>query len=360
MESAMIKKYSLTGMLFTISLFAITGETTNRPHSGEQNAVNVQCAPVLLNEAKQELSFTAPLKATHRTALGFSIAERLQSRPVHIGDRVTKGQLLATCENESYANSVLAVQAEASRLRIARTKAEQDFTRVSHLFDSKAATREECEAVQAYRNSTIAAVQAIEAREKEAVHLLEECKLKAPFEATVADVFMQPGEFTIPGKPVVMLTGKGLELEIRVPENLLSHFQKKSPVAISFPLVDIPPVQGTILRVGLAGYASNKLFPILISIPDTQGLHPGMTAVAHLELVRNEGFLVPLSAVTNPGGRQPVILEVRNGKIAYVPITIIRITQDKICIQAELQPDSRVVISSQSGLLDGDLVEEIR
>jgi len=343
-----------------MSLFTMAGETTNRPNTEKNNSVHVQCAPVLLNEAKQELSFTAPLMATHRTALGFSIAERLKSRPVHIGDRVTKGQLLATCENESYANSVLAVKAEASRLKVERNKAEQDFKRVSHLFDSKAATREEYEAVQAYRNSTIAAVQAIEAREKEAKHLLEECTLKAPFEATVADVFVQPGEFTIPGKPIVMLAGKGLELEIRVPENLLRHFEKNAPMTVSFPLVDIPPVRGTIVRVGLAGYASNKLFPILISIPDTNSLHPGMTAVAHLELVRNEGFLVPLSAVTNPGGQQPVVLEVRNGRIKYVPITIIRITQDKICIQADLHPNSRVVTSSQSGLLDGDLVEEIR
>ena len=325
-----------------------------------QNFQKVKTDVVIQAEDSKTLVFTAPLRARERTTLSFSVPARMKRRYVQIGEQVSKGQVLAELNNQTYDHALKAADAELLRLEIQIKQSEKDLNRVAELFASNAATKEENELYKTKLNALESGMKMAEAQKAEARHLLNETKLKAPFDASVAEILLEEGEFASPGKPVFLLAGKNLEMEIRVTESILSGIQPGDQVEISFPLLRRPSITGTIHRIGLASFSANLLFPVIIHMEPSSGLIPGLTAEARLQLKSQSKILVPLSAIINPSGNQPNLLAVINSKIRIIPIQIHQISGKHVAISGAIEPGTEIVIAGHSGLLEGDQVEVIK
>ena len=83
----------------------------------------------------QARKYSGILQATDSSALSFQIPGNVRSVSVDLGERVTKGQVLATLDSEPYRLNVKAAEAELRKARATLTQEKLEFQRQKTLFD---------------------------------------------------------------------------------------------------------------------------------------------------------------------------------------------------------------------------------
>lgn len=186
---------------------------------------------------------------------------------------------------------------------------------------------------------------------KETGRLLAETELKAPFSGTITNIMIEPGEFASPGRPVVEISGDGaLELQVEVPETVISHVAPESAVNIKLPFASNRMIKGKINAVSKAAIGSGRLFPLKIKIVDVSGVSSGMTAELLLDISERDALTVPLNAVVNPGSSHSSVFCVRENIVKRIPVHLGSIYKDSISVQGNLNAGDQVVIRGRMRL----------
>lgn len=178
----------------------------------ESSSVNVRSYVGTVESAK-----AATLSATH---LG-----TLRSLPVHQGQKVSAGQVVAQIYSAAVTSSFNAASSSFNQARDA-------FKRASQVYGSGSISEVKMVEIRTRLDQAQASFDA-------ARNALEECKITAPFAATVADVFVQQGEKVSIGQPILSIMDmSGLEVSISVPENEIGTVLKGSRARITFPSLE--------------------------------------------------------------------------------------------------------------------------
>lgn len=214
---------SLTGLI--LMLVWMEGGFTHKTPPGNLQAAEADI-PARMTTAKatrQALGETrewpATVSARSVAQLAPKVAARIVEIPVRTGDAVKAGQIVARLDASEWqarlnqARSTLAAaEAEASR-------AQADARRVNNLFAQEAATAQQREAAEAMARAAGAQTAGARAAIAEAQAQLDETMLHAPFDGTVVNRELEPGDLAAPGKPVLTVqTAQRLRLEAAIPE----------------------------------------------------------------------------------------------------------------------------------------------
>jgi len=306
----------------------------------------------------QPARFAAVIRASEQALLSFSVPARLHERPVKVGQRVARHQLLASIDDRELALAAQAARAARAEIEARLAQAQRDVERVRQLNSVDAATREELEHAQTLARSLASGRDAALTRLDDAERLLAEARLLAPFPGTVTAVLSEPGEQVAPGMPVVELQGeRGLELEVGVPESMVFGLSQGQPVQVELPFAQTPTVTGRIDSVARAAQGPGRLFPVLVSIEPAPGVVVGMTAELVLQVNRGAELAVPLAAVLNPGSSTPVVFRISAGRAERVAVRLGRLEGELVTVEGQLAVGDLVAVAAQTGLSDGDAVE---
>jgi len=317
---------------------------------------SVSTAPVQSRDLNRRLRFSGVLRATDRATLAFTMTGRIQQRNVAIGDCVSKGQQLAELDSSGFANSVATAHSRLDVLITQRAQKQRELERVRRLVNLKAATAEELEKLVMDADALGAAIEGAQTRAREAERQLTETRLRAPFDGVVTAVFKQAGEFAPGGQAVLAISGQDkMELEIEVPESVVTALNSGDHATIELPLAGRRRVAGFVKSVGRSAPGPGRLFPIIIQLDGT-GLIPGQTAVLLLDLASPEQLTVPVNAVFNPGGSSPLVFRIREGQARKIPVRVGRLTGEHVSVWGDLVAGDRVVIGGFFGLIDGEKV----
>ena len=275
------------------------------PKSSAETMKRVKVAAVEAAQDRREMRFSGTTRATHRARLSFSVGGRLATRPAEVGARVQPGQLLAKLDDLKLSNGLATARATLAELSARRTQSERDYTRVSRLAAAGAATSEELEQTSAAVDALRAGEEAAQARLQEAQRQVAETRLVAPFAGTVTEVHFEPGEFARVGTPVVTIAGADeVEIEVEVPESVISRIATGDDAQIRFPVLGDATVVGRIKSVGRTAAGPGRLFPVVASL-EADHMVVGATAELVLELANDHAMTLPVEAVVNPGGHRP-------------------------------------------------------
>jgi len=296
-------------------------------------------------------------RAARRAELGFATAARLASRSVEIGDRVEAGTTLAVLDDREQRLSLRASEAAFSELEIRLAQAERDLERVRRLVEARAATTEELERNAAATDALSAARSAAQARLDEARRRVDETVLRTPFAGTVTAVFLEPGEWVSPGRPIVEIAGDGaIEVVVEAPETVYRRLDRGAEVEVELPFVG-RSAPGRITEVATAGAGPGRLFPVEITLDPNPEIVAGLTADVIFTLAAEDELTVPLRAVLNPGSTTPTVFRIADGLAHRTTVELGRVRGDRIAVTAELEPADLVAVAGHTGLRDGDPVE---
>ena len=298
--------------------------------------------------------------ATH-SRVSFAIGGRIERRPVDVGDRVKKGDIIARIDAAALRNAADAGAAAFSEVSVRLDQAVRDSARMQTLAREGAVPTATEEKIYAAEKALEAAKSAAEVQLNEAKRQLKESTLRAPFDGVVTKVLAEPGEMVEAGTPIVVLDGgDAVEVEIEVPESLVAPITEGQPVAVDLPMIGKTDLNGRVTAVGKSALGPGGLFPVVVTLPPMDGLKSGLTAEVSLPTGATSGLGVPVSAVINPSGRAAALLKVTDGEVTRVSVETHRMVAGQIEVTGPIAAGDIVVTAGHQQLLGGEKVEVLQ
>jgi RND family efflux transporter MFP subunit len=318
----------------------------------------VRTAEVTLSEAARELRLPGVVRAAQRAEPAFLHAGYLAERFVARGDRVVAGQRLATLQNPALGPSLAAAEARVREQDERLVQLEADYQRARELREQGLASAELVDRTLAQRNATRELRAQALASAAEARAQLADASLRAPFDATVSDLLVEPGDFVQAGQPVIVLSGdSGMEVEIQLPEGVARHLSPGEPVGI-LALATGRRAVGQIRELGLA--RAGQPAPAVIALADADDWEPGLSVHVSLRHAATPVLTVPLGAIVDPGAGQARVYRVIDGRAVLTPVTAGRLVGARVEVSGDLAAGEPVVIAGHQQLLDGEAVRVLR
>jgi cobalt-zinc-cadmium efflux system membrane fusion protein len=294
---------------------------------GSALARRLRTEKVRAETAHRELTTPAVVEAVPGlTARIFPpVSGHLLKLSAQLGDRVSRGQVLATINSPDY----MAAQSDYVRAKSTLDLTARALRRQQELLEAKIAARREVEQAQndydAAKSSLVAAEGKLRAygidpeRDKPGDPLV----LRSPVSGRVIDVAAGIGEFrsdttaplmTIADLSTVWLTASVQEKDIR-------SVAKDQPVRTTLAAYPQEAVSGRVIAVGEVLDPDTRSTKVRIALPNPDGRYrPGMYATVNFLGYPEEVVTVPTSALVQVGGAAFVFTEIGPGE--YKPIAV--------------------------------------
>ncbi|MDX1463802.1 MAG: efflux RND transporter periplasmic adaptor subunit [Marinirhabdus sp.] len=277
----------------------------------------------------------------------------LQRVYVKEGDKVSKGQLLASIDDGGLSQQLAQMQVQAD---LAKTT----FERQERLWNQKIGS--EIQYLQAKSNYE-AQQNAVNSMKQQ----LGKSSIRAPFSGTVDDVITEQGNVVSPGQtPVVRIVNlSDMYIETDVPETYISDVTKGKKVMVEFPVLG-KSMDTEVRQTGDFINPDNRTFKVEIGVSnDDKSIKPNLTARLRINDYTNENaILIPQSIISeNAEGEQYVyVLQNKEGSKATAQRVIIETgkTQgDVIEVLKGLKAGDEIIDEGARSVKEGQTVKII-
>jgi RND family efflux transporter MFP subunit len=291
------------------------------------------------------------------------------------GDRVRKGQILIVLVSDELTagaraarSAALAAEQGAKAADAERDAAEASLTlaRASHerfagLHARRSATGQELDDAIATLRSAEARVSGAAARALQAQSAVESATaasdqaraiesfttIAAPFDGTVTEKMVEPGNMASPGMPLLRLedTG-GFRLEVRIDAARTGAIRSGDIVRVLLG-TDNAPTRGTVTEVSRAVDADAHAFLVKIALPLDSDLRSGMFGKARFAASPRRALTIPSSSIVRHG--QVTSVFVVENDVARVRLVNVNAVE----VLAGLTESELVIAAPPAGLEDG-------
>lgn len=268
-----------TGMalLFTVTAF---GCRPAEPPTKEPVIRPVRSQQVFIRGTSRERSFSGTAKAGAEVRLSFKVAGTLKSVKLNVGDLVSPDTVVAELDPRDYTLQVEDVEASLAQARAQERNAAADLERVRGLWENSNASDADLDAARTASESASARVASTMKKLELAQLQLSYTRLISPIEGAVAEVQAEVNENVSAGQPIVVMnTGAQPEVEVAVPEGLITQIRQGSSVSVTFDALAGRRYSAVVTEVGVAPTRSATTFPVTVRLnrSDTRIL-PGMSS----------------------------------------------------------------------------------
>lgn len=252
-------------------------------------------------------TFSGVAQSNQETNLSFKVSGRISSLPIKVGDKVKKGQLIATVEavdyeiqleqaKAQYESSLAqeksaATQIESAEANLIATRAA--YKRIQKLYETNSVPLSEYEQVKASYDAAQAqydaAVLQHEAAKQQVITAEIQVKaaenqvgytiLRAPYSGVIASLNVEANELVNSGAVIgVLSTTIRPEVNVGIPEAFIAKIENGDSAAITFSAIPNQRFKGIVDEVGY-NPSSSSTYPIVLRIdsPST-AIRPGMAA----------------------------------------------------------------------------------
>jgi len=308
--------------------------------------------------------FSGIVEAADSSSISFEVAGNVQEVRVDVGDRITKGQVLAALDPEPYELTVAEIEAELVKARDNVTKTEAEYNRQMRIFEQGAGAQRRVEVAEFNYKATKSAVNFQIARLNNAKRDLNRTVLRAPFNGAIADRYIDAFNEVARGQKCFdIFEFTGMEVAISIPEDAIDDIHMDQKGEIRFPVFADRTYHGRVTEISKVAGTANA-FPIKLTIeePD-QRIRPGMTARVTLLLAGDDqkaAYLVPLSAIAQSGDATRGFVFIYDSQTSSVKKTQIQsasVRGNDVVITEGVKAGDIVAVAGVSFLEDGQEVK---
>ncbi|PKQ44705.1 efflux RND transporter periplasmic adaptor subunit [Confluentibacter flavum] len=266
------------------------------------------------------------------------------------GDKVAKGQLLATIDDGGLSQQL-------AQLQIQSDLAKTTFERQKRLWEQKIGS--EIQYLQA-KSSFESQEQTVNQLKSQ----LAKNSLRAPFSGIVDDVMIEQGSVVAPQSPIIrMVNLDDMYIETDVPENYIRDVVIGKNVQIEFPALG-KTIEGKIRQAGNFINPANRTFKIEVAVPNADKLiKPNLTAKLKInDYTNSKAILIPQNIISeNASGEQYIyVIESKDTNKALANRIIIKTgkTQgDVIEVLSGIDDDTEIIKEGARSVKDGQTVK---
>ncbi len=303
-------------------------------------------------------SFPATIQPRDATQLSFRVGGNLASLNVKMGGTVKKDKLVASLDQGDFKVAVAQAKANFQSAKTTRDTAKSSFRRVEKLFEAGSSSQSDFESAKGQLNSAQAQLGAAGQQVKQAKNQLGYTELRAPFEGIVNSVPVKAGEQVGAGQTVVVVSkGGALEVNVGVPEGVVSLIKVGTPVVVTMSALSEGAMKGEVREVGFV--SENSTYPVRIELTTVPpALRPGMAAEARFDFgVRKAGLAVPAAAVGNAESGTFVFLLKKSDGDVYVAhkttVVLGQLIDNSFELKNGLKAGESVAVAGLATLVDG-------
>jgi RND family efflux transporter MFP subunit len=281
-------------------------------------------------------------------------------RPVHVGDVLTPGQLVARLDPKDQQNELRSAQASLAAAQAHLTEARLNFWRKQELAKDGWAPRAQLDNAQQALQSADADVRSAQAQVRLSEDKLGYTALFADAPGAVTATGAEPGEVIHAGQMVVQLAREGgRDAVFDVPEQLI-RTGPRDPV-VHLALTNDPTVKATgrVREVAPQADANSRTFQVKVGIIDPpEAMRLGSTVTGSIKLSPPPGVEVPASALTEANERPAVwVVDRQTQTVSLRPVDGLRYDPGKVVIAQGLKAGEVVVTAGVQTLRPGQKVE---
>lgn len=349
--------FALIALLAILSTLAACSDS----RGGPDQARPVLTFRVAADTGSAGMSFAGEIKARHETALSFRVAGKLASRPVELGDRVRKGQLLASLDAADYKLAVQTAKAQLTSARAELEFAREDLQRYRELLDLRVVSPPEFDRRRTAFTAAKERVAALEAQFGQAVNQADYTELRSDRDGVVTAVGAEAGQVVAPGQPVLTLARLDeQEVSVDIPEHRVGRVHPGQEAAVTL-WADGRTLRARIREVAAAADPASRTYRVratLLEGRDTARL--GMTATLWMDAAGPEGAAIPLSAVFSsqqqPDPPRVWLVDEAQLTVRSVPVRLSGVlSAERIAVEG-LVPGQLVVSAGVQRLAEGQKV----
>lgn len=290
---------------------------------------------VFEKDVAQTKNYTANVEAFNSNNISPATMNRIKSINVEVGDRVSKGQVLATLD-----------QSAITQLKVNLDQIEREYNRALQLLNIGSGTQA---AVDQYKAQ-------LDAAQTQYNNLLENTVLTSPVSGVVTARNYDPGDMS--GTMPILTVGQinpAVKILINITENDLAGVKTGMPVNVTFDAFPGEEFSGKIVRIYPNVDPATRTFQAEVQVNNPQSrIFPGMFARVSLDHGVAQHVVVPDRAVvkqTGSGNRYVYVYN--NGKVSYNKVEIGRQVGNTYEILSGVNNGDTVVIAGQTRLADG-------
>ena len=341
-----MRTIKIINLLVAISFitFATSCNSDKENEVQTKETKQVQAVPVKTMAIKSELinktiSYTASLIPFEEIYLAPAAPGKIEKIYVEIGDRVSKGQVIATMDRTNL---------ESARINIANLKT--NFERLEELKKTNTIADQQYDEVKAAYDAAKVSYQ----------FLLDNTELKAPFNGVISGKYFEDGE-TFSGAPntragkaaiVTIVQINKLKALIGISASYYPQIKKGMKANISCDIYPNQTFEGEIYNIYPTIDDATKTFTVEVKINNPNlKLRPGMFTKIKLNLGEGKAILVPTIALIKQTGTNDLYLFVNKNNIAVKqPVQTGRLFDDKTEILEGINEGDEIIVEGQNKL----------
>jgi len=290
---------------------------------------------------------------------------------VHEGDRVQRGQVLATIDDSQPRAAVdrataaeLAAQQQLAAADSDLALAESTLKRYQNLYDRKSVSPQEFDEVKARQQAALARRDMAKAGQAQAQAALSQARtsldytrIRAPFDGVVTAKKADSGALASPGIPLLTVEDvRRYRLEAAVNESDLRYVRIGQQVPVAIDALDNAGLQGKVVQIVPAADPASRTFLVKVELPIDARLRSGLFGRAQFSRGERQALLIPRSAVVERGQLQGIYVLDQNRVASLRYITLGKPSGTEVEVLAGLQDGELLVIKPGAFDLNGKRV----
>jgi multidrug efflux system membrane fusion protein len=389
-----------------LAFFFLLSSCTEKKEEVKELIRPVRYAEVSQSGGEKTYTFSGVAQSSEETNLSFRVAGNVRTLNVKLGDRVKKGQLIATIDPSDYSIQVdqavasekgteanvksSAAQVSSSEAQVKNAEmqvitARSSFQRIENLYENNSIPLNEYEQAKANFESAETQYEAAKfslsaskagydaaktqvtsasKQTQSAKNQVSYTRLVAPFSGVITTVNVEANELVAAGTPIAILSSERKpEITVGVPEVFINKIKKGQKVAIDFSVLE-KPFDGTVEEMAYAA-GNSPTYPIIIRIGNpTKDIHPGMAANVTFQFgnakAKSNALVVPVKSVgENDKGNFVFLIDESDGKtvVKKQVITVGKLTSEGFEIKEGLSVGQKIAVAGLQTLLEGQEVK---
>jgi len=345
-------KSKILGLVFAlfviiIAVLYMAGSFTQKQTAGLKNIeaqsysgkqITVALEPIQLVER-----VPGSVIAKQNTQISSRVMAQIEKFNVRAGNRVSKGDVLITLQQDDFKAQVTQSKAQISAIQASLTQAKNQLARVKELSDKKLVSVSELDDAQAKFDTLTAKLAVAEQQQEQAKIALNFTSITAPIAGVVVERLAEPGDTVTPGTALMALYNPlQLQVEFNIRERQAVKLKTGDELSVFFPSLNIQSQAIVSEIIPVADKAARSLL-VRLDFDSQLGLIPGLYAQLVLPLNKHQGILVPEEAVHNFGELNMVYV-IENQNIQRRFIRLGDIIDGRQHIIAGLNPGDKLAI----------------
>jgi RND family efflux transporter MFP subunit len=333
--------------------------------TGIDTAIVVTVATPSAN-GQQGINVSGQIEAVQTANISTRIMGYITKINVQAGGHVSKGQLLATINNQDMLAKRAQADAMIAQADAAFKSAQKDKERFNNLYQQQSASAKEVDNINLQYASAKAQLEAARQMRNEVNASLSYTNLTAPFDGVVTQKLADVGSMANPGMPILTIEQSGsYQVSASVPESAISQIKQGMAATITIGSVN-KVLGGTVSQINQSSQFTGGQYLVKIHIPDSekQGLLAGMYANVNIPVKNtvadksgSDQVLVPVSSIEYKDQLTGLYTIGSNNTALLRWVRLGKTQGSKVEVLSGLSANEQFIVSADSRLYNGASVK---